>query len=203
MSTIAVIDFETTGMSPSQGARATEVGIVLLQDGEIVGRFASLMNAGAYVSPFIERLTGISNAMIASAPPAEEVMAQAWRFVGQAPMVAHNAAFDRRFWQAELARIGLEAAHPFACTVLLSRRLYSDIATYRLGALAARFELPNTGRAHRALADAETTAYLLRRIQRDLCRRHDAPEATHGLLMAIQSSPARAVSEVVKRYQQA
>ena len=74
METIAVIDFETTGISPGQGARATEIAAVLVQGGQIVARFQCLMNSGAWVPPFIEQLTGISNAMLRSAPPAREVM---------------------------------------------------------------------------------------------------------------------------------
>jgi DNA polymerase-3 subunit epsilon len=70
------------------------------------------MNAGRYIPSFIESLTGISNAMIAAAPAAEKVMAEANRFVGNAPMVAHNASFDRRFWEAELSRAGEKAPNP-------------------------------------------------------------------------------------------
>lgn len=69
MSSLAVIDFETTGATPAQGARATEVAICLLENGRIVDRFASLMNAGVTIPPFIVQLTGISNAMLAEAPP--------------------------------------------------------------------------------------------------------------------------------------
>jgi DNA polymerase III epsilon subunit-like protein len=56
--TLAVIDFETTGISPAMGDRATEIAVVLIRSGEIVGRYQSLMNAGVYVSGFIEQLTG-------------------------------------------------------------------------------------------------------------------------------------------------
>jgi DNA polymerase III epsilon subunit-like protein len=130
---IAVIDFETTGLSPAMGDRATEIAIVLLEGGEVVGRFQSLMNAGVRISSFIESFTGISNAMVQAAPPAAEVMAAASRFVGDAPMVAHNAGFDRRYWQAELARMDLPAAQPFACTVLLSRRLHPEARRAQAG----------------------------------------------------------------------
>ena len=67
-SAIAVIDFETTGMTPTQGARATEVAIVLLEQGRVVDRFQSLMQTGAWVSPFITDLTGITNEMLRTAP---------------------------------------------------------------------------------------------------------------------------------------
>ena len=132
---IAVIDFETTGMSPSQGARATEVAIVLLEGGQVVDRFQSLMKTGAWIPPFITELTGISNAMLQDAPSADAVMRDAARFVGKAPMVAHNASFDSKFWQAELQLADVPAPQPFACTVLLSRRLYPDAPTHKLGPL--------------------------------------------------------------------
>lgn len=200
MTRIAVIDFETTGISPAMGDRATEVAIVMLEGGEVVGRFQSLMNAGVRISSFIESFTGISNAMVQAAPPAAEVMAEASRFVGDAPMVAHNASFDRRYWAAELTRLDLPAPQPFACTVLLSRRLYPEARSHSLGAMAALHRLPSAGRAHRALADAEVTAALLKRIQADLCQRFDLPDARHPLLMKVQSSPKQAMARVVEKF---
>ncbi|MDB5894862.1 MAG: polymerase subunit epsilon [Rhodoferax sp.] len=200
MPAIAVIDFETTGISPGQGARATEVAIVLLEDGRVVDRFQSLMNAGVHVPSFITHLTGITNAMVASAPPAHSVMADAARFVGDAPMVAHNAAFDRKFWQAELARADVEAAQPFACTVLLSRRLYPQAPNHRLGSLVDFHGLPRFGQAHRALADAEMAAALLGRMQHDLRSRWGVPRPEHGLLMALQRCAKPAVGALLARH---
>jgi DNA polymerase-3 subunit epsilon len=130
-------------------------------------------------------------------------MAEAARFVADTPMVAHNAAFDRRFWQAELARAGLDAPQPFACTVLLSRRLYPQAPGHKLGVLADWHQLPRTGRAHRALADAETAAALLARMQDDLRTRHGVAEPTHALLMAVQRCPARGVPALLARHAQA
>jgi DNA polymerase III subunit epsilon len=186
MPRIAIIDFETTGMSPDEGSRATEVGIVMIEGGRVVDRFQSLMNTGAYVSPFITQLTGITNAMVEAAPPAGRVMREAARFVGGAPMVAHNASFDRKFWVDELARVDEDAPQPFACTVLLARRLYPQAPNHRLGTLAAWLHLPPAGRAHRALADAETAAALLLQILHDLRTRHGVPAPDHALLMALQ-----------------
>lgn len=201
MQTLAVIDFETTGISPAGGARATEVAAVLVQGGRIVDRYASLMNSGAWVPPFIEALTGISNAMLADAPSAAHVMREVHGFVDGCGLVAHNAAFDRGFWQAELARAGCAdvAAAPheaerFACTLLLARRLYPEAPNHRLGTLADWHDLPRSGRAHRALADAEVTAHLLLRIQRDVERRFE-PELAgravgHDLLRSLQRCSA-------------
>jgi DNA polymerase-3 subunit epsilon len=186
MTRIAVIDFETTGMSPTLGDRATEVAIVLLEHGQVVDRFQSLMDAGVYIPSFITQLTGITNRMVATAPRAEQVMADAARFVGEAPMVAHNASFDRRYWQAELALAGLPAPQPFACTVLLSRRLYPEATSHKLGALVQRLRLPQTGAAHRAMVDAEMAAALLTHIQQDLRTRHAVADPDHAFLMDLQ-----------------
>lgn len=189
METVAVIDFETTGMSPDAGARATEIAAVLLREGRVVGRFQSLMNAGARVPPFIERLTGISNAMVRAAPPASAVMREAADFVGAYPLVAHNAAFDRRFWDAELGRIGRTRRQEFACTMLLARRLYPEAPNHKLGTLVEFAGLPAAGRHHRALADAEMAASLLAKLERELERRYGLAPVTHEMLREIQLAP--------------
>ena len=199
MQPIAVIDFETTGLSPAMGDRATEIAIAVLEGDRVVDRFQSLMNAGVRISAFIEDYTGISNDMIRAAPPAEEVMAQAARFVRDMPLVAHNASFDQRFWAAELARLpaGTQANPPFACTMLLSRRLYPQAGSYRLGALASFHRLPSAGRAHRAMADAETAAALLARIQSDLRREYEVEHAPHELLVKLQRCQRKALPKAI------
>jgi DNA polymerase III subunit epsilon len=197
---VAVIDFETTGLSPGMGDRATEVAIVLLEGDRVVDRFQSLMNAGLRIPAFIEAYTGISNEMIARAPLAAQVMGEARRFVGDLPMVAHNASFDRRFWMAELERLGEGAPQPFACTLLLSRRLYPQAPNHKLGSLAAFHSLPTSGRAHRALADAETAAALLSRIRDDLRSRFGVAEPGHALLMRLQVCPRKALPRAIEQY---
>lgn len=200
-SRIAVIDFETTGMTPAQGARATEVAIVLLEGDRVVDRFQSLMQTGVWIPPFITELTGITNAMVAAAPRAEAVMREAARFVDQAPMVAHNASFDSKFWQSELGHAGLEAPHAFACTVLLSRRVYADAPSHKLGKLVDHLGLPRTGRAHRALADAEMAAALLARLQQDLGQRYGLGWPEHALLMQVQRCPRQRLGQLLQTLQ--
>lgn len=202
MSRAAVIDFETSGLSPAMGDRATEVAIVVVEGERVVDEYSSLMNAGVWLSPFIESYTGISNAMLAEAPPAATVMAEAARFVGDTPLVAHNASFDRRFWQAELSLVDLEAPQPFACTLLLARRLYPELRSHKLGALAECLDLPTSGRAHRALADAQVTAHLLARMRRDLRRRHDLHDARHEVLVKLQACPRAGFAAMAGRVAQ-
>lgn len=208
METIAVIDFETTGMAPNGGGRATEIAAVLIRGGRIVDQFHSLMNSGVWVPPFIEQLTGISNAMVAAAPPAAQVMRELARFTRGSPLVAHNASFDRGFWQAEMLRADCapDPAHQFACTVLLARRLYPEALNCKLGTLARHHGLPDAGRAHRALADSLTTAHLLLRIQQDVEDRFACELAgsavDHALLNQLQRSGKNALNRCVREFAQ-
>lgn len=150
---MAVIDFETTGLSPAQGDRATEIAAVILEDGKVVDRYQSLMNTGARIPLFIESLTGISNSMIRSAPSAAVVMGEVSAFIGDIPLVAHNASFDCKFWDAELARINQRRRQEFACSLLLSRRLLPQAPSHKLGDLVQFANLPVAGRVYRALAE--------------------------------------------------
>ena len=191
------------------GARATEIAVVLVQDGRTVGRYASLMRSGTWVPPFIEQLTGISNRMLAAAPPAAEVMAEVADFCRGAALVAHNASFDRGFWlhemalaQAEGRLAGLDAGRvvpEFGCTLLLSRRLWPEVPNHKLGTLARWHGITATGRAHRALADAEMAAELWLRITDDVQKRY-AASVPFGLLCALQRTPRHQLARCVARY---
>ena len=66
---VIVLDFETTGLSPQYGDRAIEIGAVLIENNRVIDRFQSLMNPGFRISSFIESYTGITNDMVAEAPP--------------------------------------------------------------------------------------------------------------------------------------
>ena len=200
MEPIAVIDFETTGMSPGHTCRATEIAAVIVEDGRIVARYQNLMNSGAYVPPFIESLTGISNAMLRKAPPAAEVMAEVAEFVGRTPLVAHNASFDQKFWDYELSLIGRSRVQSFACSMLLSRRLLPAAPNHKLGTLTRWAGLPDTGTAHRAMADAEMAANLAQHLAGELRQRHGISEVSHPLFCSLQKVPAAKVAETLKRY---
>lgn len=203
MERVAVIDFETTGLSPAMGDRATEIAAVILEGGRVVDRYQSLMNAGVRVPAHIEALTGISNAMLREAPPASDVMRAVADFVGDSPLVAHNAAFDARFWDAELARITRKRQQEFACSLLLARRLLPQAPSHKLGALIEFPRLPVAGRYHRALADAEMAASLLLRLEAELVARHQVAEVSHALLRTIQAAPKHQLERCLARHRQA
>jgi DNA polymerase-3 subunit epsilon len=126
-------------------------------------------------------------------------MREAARFVADAPMVAHNASFDSKFWQAELTLAGVPAPHLYACTVLLSRRLYPHAPTHKLGPLVQHLGLPRAERAHRALADAEMAAALLARMQHDLATQWHVPAADFALLQGLQRCSAKALPQWLQR----
>ena len=171
--TVIVLDFETTGMSPDLGDRAIEIGAVRIEGGRITDCFQGLMNPGRRISPFIEDFTGITNSMLRAAPPCATVMAQFAQFSAGYDLVAHNAGFDRRFLRAELQHIRHASNAEFACSMLLSRRLYPEAPNHKLGTLVAYKQLPNDGTFHRALADAQMTAHLWLAMLDELAVRHD------------------------------
>lgn len=200
MEAVAVIDFETTGLSPEHGARATEIAAVLVQDGKVVERYQSLMNAGVRIPPFIEDLTGISNAMVRKAPPAADVMRAVADFVGDHPLVAHNAAFDSKFWDAELGRIRRRRRQEFACSMLVARRVFPQAPSHKLGVLVEFARLPVAGRYHRALADAEMAASLLVRMEEELLRRYKVSKVTHEMLREIQRVQKYQLARCLERW---
>ncbi len=167
---VIVLDFETTGLSPRCGDRTIEIGAVLIDNNRIIDRFHSLMNPGIAVSPFIQSLTGITNAMVRSAPGCAEVMAGFGKFMGHFPLVAHNASFDGRFLDAELAHIGRARSNEMVCTLLVARRVYPHIPSHKLEALVRYKKLQTDGTFHRALADAEMTAHLWMAMIEDIKR---------------------------------
>lgn len=199
MQVVAVIDFETTGLSPAQGDRATEIAAVILENGKVVDRYQSLMNAGVRVPAFIEGLTGISNAMIRTAPPAATVMREVSDFVGDYPLIAHNASFDSKFWDAELARIERSRSQVFVCSLLLSRRIFPHAPSHKLSALVDYINLPVAGRYHRALADAEMAASLLLRLEEELRKRHSLSDVSIELLSQIQRAPKSQLEKCIAR----
>jgi DNA polymerase-3 subunit epsilon len=193
--TVAVIDFETTGLSPGYGDRTIEVGVVLIDNNRIVDRFQSLMNPSVRVSAFIEEFTGITNQMLAAAPPARDVINSLARFIGRHPLVAHNASFDSRFLDAEYGRIPLRRENEFACSMLAARRLYPDAPNHRLETLVRYMGLETDGVHHRALADAEMTARLWIRMIDDIRGTYGLRVVPFQLMQQLSRVPRKRVPE--------
>ncbi|HOF63239.1 MAG TPA: exonuclease domain-containing protein, partial [Dermatophilaceae bacterium] len=160
--TFVVVDLETTGGSPHESA-ITEVGAVKLRGGDVIGEFSTLVNPGAPIPPFIQVLTGISSAMVATAPRIETVLPAFLEFARGAVLVAHNAGFDIGFLKAAAASIGAPWPRPTVLdTVTLARQTLTrdEAPNCKLSTLAALFRT-QTQPDHRALHDARATAEVL------------------------------------------
>jgi len=176
-----IIDFETSGLSPHSGDRIIEIGAVAIADDQIVDRFQSLIHPGFKVSSFIEKYTGITNKMLNCAPDAEEVVPQLVDFIADHPLVAHNASFDRRFLDAELATCGYVRKQEMICSMLISRRVNRSLRKHSLEYLVGALNLP-AGEHHRALADAEMTAHLYLKMIAQLNQQYHLRDVSFDLL---------------------
>ena len=197
--TVVVLDFETTGLSPDYGDRALEIGAVKLVDGVLVDRFQQLMNPGQRISSFIENYTGITNSMLKGAPRCEEVMSEFGSFIEGFNLVAHNASFDARFLGSELGRLSHCQHGPFACSMLVSRRVYPDAPNHKLGTLVQYKSLPNDGTFHRALADAQMTAHLWLGILDDIRDQYSFAEIPFELMQKLSHTQKRSVQRFLSR----
>lgn len=196
---VIVLDFETTGLSPNQGDRAIEIGAVKLQNGQVTDTFQELMNPGFRVSSFIEGYTGITNSMLTRADSCESVMARFADFIGSDNLVAHNASFDQRFLDAELATINRDYKGEFACSMLISRRLFQDAPNHKLGGLVAYKQIDNDGVFHRALADSEMTAKLWLLMLDEMERDYNVTMPSFKLMQQIAKKSKSQVSSFLRQ----
>jgi len=156
-----VFDLETTGLQPSYGDRIVSIGAVVIEGGAIAEgrRFTSFAQPGRPIPPASTAIHGITDAMVAHAPPWPEAVAAFHGFAGDAVLVAHNAAFDMACLHAAEDQAGVRFANPALCSLRLSQWLDPDEPTHDLDSIAARHGLVVAGR-HDALGDAEATALL-------------------------------------------
>jgi DNA polymerase-3 subunit epsilon len=158
------------------------------------------MNPGVKVSGFIENYTGISNKMLSTAPAIESVMKELARFIAQHPLVAHNAGFDSRFLDSEFSRVNKKRVQPFACSMLVSRRLYQDAPGHSLETLVHYKKLKTDGVHHRALADAEMTAYLWIEMVNDIKLMHCVHQVSFELMQQLALVPKKKIADYLQKH---
>jgi DNA polymerase-3 subunit epsilon len=197
---LVILDFETTGLSPNMGDRAIEIGAVRLVNGEITERFQELMNPGQRVSAFIEDYTGISNKMLAGADSCEIVMNRFADFIGGDNLIAHNASFDKRFLDAELERIGRQYTGDFSCSLLLSRRIFQDANSHKLGELVRFANIESSGGFHRALYDSEMTAKVWMKMLEDIAARYGVFDIPFELIKRLEKTPKKGIDKLLSAY---
>jgi DNA polymerase III subunit epsilon len=157
----AVVDVETTGAAQG-GGRILEVAVAVLEGGTVHLAFDALLDPGIAIPPWVVRLTGITDGLVAGRPRFGEVACGLERALDAAVFVAHNARFDWRFLATECTAAGVAApgGKPL-CTIRLTRRLVPELRHRGLDHVAAFFGVENPAR-HRAFGDALTTAHILR-----------------------------------------
>jgi DNA polymerase III epsilon subunit-like protein len=161
-----VLDLETSGGSPRLGAGITEIGVVKVQGGEVLGTFQSFVDPGHPLPVFITQLTGISDEMLISAPFIDEILPTLFEFLGSAEetvVVAHNSPFDLSFLKA--ASLTHEIAWPDYLTVDTARLARAvldpdEVVNCKLSTLSDFFGA-TTSPSHRALDDALATVDVL------------------------------------------
>ncbi len=159
-------DLETTGLSSRQDA-ITEIGAVILRDGEVIDRFQTFVNPERSLPKKIVELTGITDEMLRDAPKIGEILPAFLAFCGDRPLCAHNADFDIGFLTAACAHLSIPFAPTYVDTLILAQNLLPQLGKYKLNIVADALSLPEF-QHHRASDDALTCGYLLMRFFRML-----------------------------------
>lgn len=156
----AILDIETTGGQYNEEG-ITEIAIYKFDGHEVVDQFISLINPEIPIQPFVVKLTGISNAMLQSAPKFFEVAKRIIEITEGCILVAHNAQFDYRVLRTEFNRLGYNFEKQTLCTVELSQKLLPEQKSHSLGKLVRALGIPMSDR-HRASGDAQATVQLFK-----------------------------------------
>ncbi len=154
-----VVDLETTGGSAAMD-RVLELAAIRFHNGVVEQRLEHLLQPGIPIPPFVSRLTGINSELLRGKPRLEQLLPDLHAMLGEAVVVAHNAAFDCNFLSNAFARKGLTWQPQRLCTLRLARRLLPGLPSYRLDSLCATLGLPYVQR-HRAGPDADATLKIL------------------------------------------
>ena len=169
-STYVVFDLETTGFNAGGEDSIIEIGAVKIQDGMIIDRYDRLINPGKEISERITNVTNITNEMLKGKPNEEDTVKEFIEWVGELPMVAHNAKFDTSFLEMAYKKYNLgEYKNTVIDTLELSRTMDNTFARHSLSALVKRYNVPFDENAHhRADYDAEGTALVFAKMLKKL-----------------------------------
>ena len=156
----AVVDVESTGGAGEMN-RITEVGIALVDDTEIVETFHTLVDPGAPISPFVQKLTGITDEMVQGAPQFQKIAEKVDELLRDRIFVANNVQFELKMMRTELKRCCISFDPPRLCTVKLARRVFPGFPSYSLHNLTESLGLSDFHH-HRAMDDTLACAEILK-----------------------------------------
>ena len=158
----SVVDIETTG-NGYRGQKITEISIFIFDGEKIVDEFTSLVNPEQKIPHFITNLTGITDAMVRTAPKFYEIAKKIAEITKYTIFVAHNVNFDYNIIRDEFKSLGFDFKRKKLCTVRLSRKIIPGLSSYSLGNICSAEGIEIAAR-HRAKGDAEATVELFRRL---------------------------------------
>lgn len=168
ITTYVAFDVETTGLDPEID-RITEVAAIRYENGEESRRFVSLVDPLVTIPARVVEITGITDGMVNGMPHFSAIAEELAAVIGDAPIVAHNAAFDASFLRAEYARCGkttVSGQLRYIDTLELARKAFPGKRKYKLETLCVGLHISNLKQSHRAEADALCVAALF-----ELCKR--------------------------------
>ena len=158
----SVVDIETTG-NGYKGQKITEISVFLFDGEKIIDEFTSLVNPEQAIPYFITNLTGITEAMVRTAPKFYEIAKKVAEITKDAIFVAHNVNFDYNIIRDEFKSLGFDFKRKKLCTVRLSRKIIPGLSSYSLGNICTAEGIEIAAR-HRAKGDAEATVELFSRL---------------------------------------
>ena len=167
--TYVIFDTETTGFNPGLNDQMIEIGAVKMKNGAVLENFDELINPGVLIDSEITNLTGITNAMVKNCPNEEEVTKKFKEWIGDLPLVAHNAKFDKNMLEMAYHKYNLgPLKNTILDTLQISRLINKDLKRHNLTALTKNYGITfeendgtdTTKHHHRADYDAEFTGYV-------------------------------------------
>ena len=158
----SVVDIETTG-NGYKSQKITEISVFLFDGEKIIDEFTSLVNPEQAIPYFITNLTGITEAMVRTAPKFYEIAKKVAEITKDAIFVAHNVNFDYNIIRDEFKSLGFDFKRKKLCTVRLSRKIIPGLSSYSLGNICTAEGIEIAAR-HRAKGDAEATVELFSRL---------------------------------------
>mgnify|MGYP004444263785 CR=1 FL=1 len=167
--TYCVLDLETTGLS-AKTEKITEIGIMKIQNGEVVNEFCEFVNPEKPIPKRVQEVTNITDEMVANSPTIDVLFPKVLDFIKDSVLVAHNASFDIGFLKNVAKNLGYEFDYTYVDTLPLARKLYPELKKHKLGKIAEHLKI-KVEVAHRALDDVDTTVKILKEMMKTLKER--------------------------------
>ena len=191
--TYCVLDLETTGLS-AKTEKITEIGIMKIQNGEVVDEFCEFVNPEKPIPKRVQEVTNITDEMVANSPTIDVLFPKVLDFIKDSVLVAHNASFDIGFLKNVAKNLGYKFDYTYVDTLPIARKLYPELKKHKLGKIAEHLKI-KVEVAHRALDDVDTTVKILKEMMKTLKERG----AKKVLDIALKCEDEKAKAEEYKR----